>query len=330
MMKPCRYYVPETESEAAFEGEGLSFDEEIELSKKILAGEAAKCEISENDSLKEKLGQIILDGEQAYERLVLANAPRAMKIAASTWKKNPFGLNDIDDYRQTAMKVICVCARTYDWQMGCRFGTYVHRSLQNEMMRENARSGYAIRIPEEDLCRLNAVKRQKEADHFAGLDEKERNSANRLLSACSVSKSLEEPVNSEDADTEFGETLADPEAVSAEMIEKEIFDHLQIMKLQEALAALPEEERNLLKGRMGFDGDPQPLKAFVGVYAQSISGVQKKLQKAEKHLREIFNSLPEGRLDGFINVFREQDTENIGRSLCRPPVVFEPLLCSAL
>lgn len=295
-MNKCTYCVSETDSTAAFDREELSFEKEIELSKRILAGNMAKRELLENDALQENerssLNEVVRDGYMAYEQLVLANIPRAMKIAMETWKKNPFGLNDIDDYRQTAMKVICVCAWTYDWQNGSRFGTYVHNSLKNEMIRENARTGYAVRISENDLCRLNVMKRRKKDKEFSDVDKNIRISIEKLIASCSFSKSLEEPVSDEDSDIEFGETIADQSAITAEMIEEEIIEHVKISKLKEALAALPEDERTLLKGRMGFEGEPQPLKAYVGVYAKSISGVQKKQIAAEKHLREIYKSLP--------------------------------------
>ena len=305
-MRESTNILSDNDSTAAFDCEGLSFEQEIDLSKKILAGETAKRKLSENDALpeneRESLNDAINDGDRAYEQLVLANMPRAMKTALATWRKNPYGRNDINDYHQTAMKVICMCARTYDWRMGCRFGTYVHKSLKNEMMRENARTGYALRIPEEELCRLNTLRRQKDNGEINDLADKARKSAEKLLLSCSSSKSLEEPLNNEEADTEFGETIADPTAVTAQMIEEEITNCLQISQLKDALAALPEDEQVLLKGRMGFDGEPLPLKAFVGIYAKSISGVQKKQQAAEQHLKEIFSSLPEGRLDFLITL----------------------------
>ena len=43
---------------------------------------------------------------------------------------------------------------------------------------------------------------------------------------------------------------------------------------------------------MGFYGNPQPLKAFVGTAAKSISDVQKKQIAVVKHLRELYDSLP--------------------------------------
>lgn len=300
-MRKNAYFMPEAESPAVLKGEGLSFEEETALSKKILAGEAAKRELAGNSALgkneREALNDAVSDGEQAYERLVLANLPRAVKIAVSTWKKNPFGLNDVDDYRQTAMKVICTCARTYDWRMGCRFGTYVHNSLKNEMLRENARTGYALRIPEDELCRLNDLRRLKDKRKTDDLSGKAGKSAEKLLLSTGICRSLEEPVSPEEDDTEFGEMIADPKAVTAEMIEDDIIVRCRIAKLMDALAALPEDEQDLLRGRMGFDGDPRPLKAYVGVYAGSVSGVQKKQLAAEKHLKEIYEGLPEGRPD---------------------------------
>ena len=45
---------------------------------------------------------------------------------------------------------------------------------------------------------------------------------------------------------------------------------------------------------MGFFGATQPMRAFVGTAAKSVSGVQKKQIAAEKHLRELYYSLPLG------------------------------------
>lgn len=304
MMKKNAYQMTENAGADAFSNEGLSFEEEIEFSKSILAGEAAKKKLAESDTLNEEernsLENAVRTGDQAYERLVMANVPRAMKAAFETFRKNPFGLNEIDDYRQTAMKVVCTCARTYDWKLGCRFGTYVQNSLKNEMVRENARTGYALRIPEENLCRLNALKQQKEGGKADRMEEKDRKSAEKLISLCMVSRSLDEPAGCDGSGMDFGEMIEDPNALTAEMIEDGIIDLLQTAKLMEALEALPEDEKELLKGRMGFEGDPLPMKAYVGIYAKSISGVQKKQKAAEKHLREVFFSLPEGRLD-FLN-----------------------------
>lgn len=65
-----------------------------------------------------------------------------------------------------------------------------------------------------------------------------------------------------------------------------------MLRLSMALEALPDDERNILKGRMGYFGEPQPLSSFVGTTAKSISGVQKKQIAALKHLRELYYGLP--------------------------------------
>ncbi len=286
-------------SAAAFDNEGLSFEEESKLSKMILAGEKAKMILRDGNPLTDReaasLNSAVEAGEAAVEQLVLANLPRARKFAAETFRKNPFGINSLEDYEQTALKAICAAARSFDWRKGCRFGTYVHQFLRNEMVRENARVGYALRIPEDSLVRVSALKRavqagkKAEAAEAAGMSE---DAADKLLSACSVSRSLQDPVSTEEDDLEFGELLADSDAVSAEQIEERIVRGEMLMKLREALSALPEEERKLLLARAGVTGKPQPLKAFVGRYGKSTSGVQKKQIAAEKHLREIYFSLP--------------------------------------
>ena len=79
---------------------------------------------------------------------------------------------------------------------------------------------------------------------------------------------------------------------TAEQIEDNIENENRLLRLNRALEALPDDERNILKGRMGYYGEPQTLKSFVGTAAKSVSGVQKKQIAAVKHLRELYFSLP--------------------------------------
>lgn len=275
----------------------LNFDEEIELSKKIRAGEKAKEILAQGGFLSEEehdnLIFLITEGDLAFEQLVTANIPRAMKFANETWQKNQRGVNDIEDYRQTALKVICVCARTYDWEKGYRFSTYAHRCLQHEMLRENARTCYALRVPEENLMQYSRLKQEASASGSSGADIS-RGISNKLMTACSPYISLQSSSDREGSEDEFGEFLPDPEAMTAEQIEDKIVNEGRMQRLIKALEALPEDEKNFLKERMGFFGAPQPMRAFVGTAAKSVSGVQKKQIAAEKHLRELYYSLPLG------------------------------------
>lgn len=291
----------ETETGAAFcsRQEYLSAEEEAELSRRILAGEAAKKVLAEcgdlSDSKLRELRKTAEDGAQAYEQLVLANEPRAVKFAMQTWKKNGNGLDSFEDYKQTAMKVICQCARTYDWRLGSRFGTYVHQSLNHEMLRENGKMGYELRVPEEILPQISALKSliaekgRAEAEETLGLSGKD---ADRLLLAVSIGLSLQAPVGEEEDGTDLGDLIPDRDIQSAEEICERIDLEQQIRRLMEALMTLPEEERMLLRRRMGFDGEPLPMRAFVGITAASVSGVQKKQIAAERHLRKIYENLP--------------------------------------
>ncbi len=283
----------------AYSRKYLTREEETALSKLILAGEEAKKELSENKTLQDDeltaLAETVKNGEAAWEHLVLANSRRAMKFAADTRKKNPFGLNDIEDYYQAAMRVICVCARTFDWRKKCRFSTFVHLCLQNEMLRENARTGYALRIPEHSLNQLSSLKKNAETMNMAdaaadaGMTQ---DAAEKLLLMCKTGKSLQAPLDAEEPDTEFGDMLPDPYAVTSEDIEDRIELEEKLARLALAFCFLSEDEKTLLRGRMGFDGTVLPMRAFVGTIAESVSGVQKKQLAAQKHLREIYESLP--------------------------------------
>ncbi len=266
----------------------LNFDEEIMLSKKIQAGNEAKEILRQGNLLSEEekinLNSLVEDGELAFGQLVEANVPRAMKFAYETWQKNKFGVNDLEDYQQTALKVICTCARTFDGNKGFRFGTLAHNCLQHEMLRENAKTCYALRIPEESLMQLSSVKQNAEAPVCRDPE--------KLIAACSPCISLQAPLAKDGSDEEFGDILPDSRAVTAEQIEDRIENENRLVRLNKALEALSDDERLLLKGRMGFFGEQQTLKSFVGTAAKSVSGVQKKQIAAVNHLRELYFSLP--------------------------------------
>ena len=266
----------------------LNFEEEIMLSKKIQAGNEAKEILNLGNLMSEeefqKLTILVEEGELAFGQLVEANVPRAMKYAYETWQKNKFGVNDLEDYQQTALKVICTCARTFDWNKGFRFGTLAHNCLKHEMLRENAKTCYALRIPEESLMQLSTVKQNPETSVCKDSD--------KLIAACSSYISLQSPLGKEGSEEEFGDILPDTRALTAEQIEEKIDEENNRLRLAKALEAMSEDERNILKGRMGYFGEPQLLKSFVGTAAKSISGVQKKQETALKHLRELYFSLP--------------------------------------
>ena len=273
----------------------LDFEEEKVLSKKILAGEKAKRILNGNPALQKDerniLESSVREGELAYEHLVESNVPRAMKFAYETWLKNQSGLNALEDYQQAAMEIICVCARLYDAEKGYRFGTFAHNCLKHEMLRENAKTAYAIRVPEEQLMLLGKAGMNK---NNAGEGQTEPSAAApaKMLAVCGPCVSLQDPVKSNDADAEFGDILPDARALTAGQIEEQIDKEKLIDRLRTALESLPEDERNILKGRYGFYGEKMPMKAFVGTAAKSISGVQKKQQSAEKHLRDLYFNLP--------------------------------------
>ena len=266
----------------------LNFEEEIMLSKKIQAGNEAKEILNGGNQLsgeeRRNLNCLIEEGEAAFGQLVEANVPRAMKFAYETWLKNKFGVNDLEDYQQTALKVICTCARTFDWTKGFRFGTLAHHCLQHEMLRENAKTCYALRIPEESLMQLSTLKQNPETSVCRNSD--------KLIAACSPYISLQAPLGKDRSDEEFGDFLPDTRVETAEQIEDNIENENRLLRLNRALEALPDDERNILKGRMGYYGEPQTLKSFVGIAAKSVSGVQKKQIAAVKHLRELYFSLP--------------------------------------
>ena len=270
----------------------LNFEEEKLLSRKIQDGNKAEKILENSGSVSEgeriRLELLVNEGELAFQRLVEANVPRAMKFAYETWRKNRFGVNELEDYQQTAIRVICSCARTFDGEKGYRFGTLAHNCLQHEMLRQNARTCYALRVPEESLAQLSSAKQISESEGAAA----GRSAADKLIAACSSYMSLQDPFGNDGDDTELGDVIPDTDAVTAEQIEEQIDRDNSVRRLCKALDALSDDEKYILKGRYGFFGEDLRLKEFVGTAAKSISGVQKKQDAAVRHLREIYDSLP--------------------------------------
>ncbi len=270
----------------------LNFEEEKLLSRKIQDGNKAEKILENSGSVSEgeriRLELLVNEGELAFQRLVEANVPRAMKFAYETWRKNRFGVNELEDYQQTAIRVICSCARTFDGEKGYRFGTLAHNCLQHEMLRENARTCYALRVPEESLAQLSSAKQISESEGAAA----GRSAADKLIAACSSYMSLQDPFGNDGDDTELGDVIPDTDAVTAEQIDEQIDHDNSVRRLCKALDALSDDEKYILKGRYGFFGEDLRLKEFVGTAAKSISGVQKKQDAAVRHLREIYDSLP--------------------------------------
>lgn len=298
-MKKFDFYGTDLFAASRGAGRKLSFEEEQELSRRIHLGDAARkallCGKDLSDAERAEKQTLMEDGDAAYEQLVAANIPLAMKTAVKTWKLNSSGLNELDDYKQTAVKVICEAARTYDGRRGCRFSTWAYQQLMQEMVRENAMTVYALRIPEENLYKISRLKHGaenaplREAAADAGMTEC---AAEKLLASACVYKSLQDPYSAEDPGTLLGEMIPDGSALNAEEIGARIDREQAAAKLIAALTELPADEQSLLRGRMGFDGSIVPLRAYVGVFAESVSGVQKKQIRAENHLRELMGVLP--------------------------------------
>ena len=292
----------ETENNAIITRAGklLTAEEEIDLSKRILAGAAAKKALSRNGCLTEAeradLRRAAEDGEAAHEQLFTANIPLAKKIAYETWFNSPVSVNELEDYRQIAMLNLSEAARTFDWRYGCRFSTWAYKRISQAMLRENSRNGYLLRVPEDQLRRLSELKRLMETE---GIDKAaktlgmSREDADRLLLATNPGISLNAPVNADDPDIEFGDLFPDPCAMTIADIEEKIDLESDIRRLRAAMVLLPAAERELLEKRMGYHGEPMTLRELTGgIYGKTTGSVQKRQIKAESHLREIFNSLP--------------------------------------
>jgi RNA polymerase primary sigma factor len=114
----------------------LSRFEEIELSKRVAAGDAL-----------------------ARRRMVESNL-RLVVTIARTFRGR--GLDLLDLIQEGTVGLMSAVDR-YDWRRGTRFSTYAGWWIKHEIMHALAESGRTIRLPESMLNRLAAVRRAEAA-----------------------------------------------------------------------------------------------------------------------------------------------------------------------
>ena len=237
------------------------------------------------------------------KQLVLENIPLAWKIARETWSLNTVGLNDFNDYFQAALEVLCSCAYHYNPEYNASFGTYAYTCIKHRMILENAYSMYAFRIPEKKLYLIPGLKSGE--DGTAGSEsekktEKTLKKIRKLNMLAQKGKSLQEKINTEDGDLEFGEIVEDKNALTGADIEAQIDKTTMLAKLSIALKMLTPEEQAILSCRYGLDGKVLTIAQLAAIYAVKPERMYKKQLAAQRNLRKIIESLTQADVEKFM------------------------------
>jgi RNA polymerase primary sigma factor len=152
----------------------------------------------------------------------------------------------------------------YEWRRGFKFSTYATWWIRQGIQRALASKTREIRIPENvvDLER-RVVRAERELSLRLGREPTEAEiaeeaaiSTDRLEDLRQVARavtSLDRPVG-ESADTPLGELLPAAGAGPEEVVSVSLSEQ----KLREAVAALPDLERQVVALRYGMNGDGEP------------------------------------------------------------------------
>ena len=230
--------------------------EEIELAKRIEKGDLAAKERMINSNL----------------RLVVANARR--------YQGQGLALGDLI---QEGMLGLIRAVEKFDWRKGFRFSTYATLWIRQAIQRGLENTSRTIRLPVHVAQRSRKVGRiERELTTRLGHEPSDEEIAQAadlpLADVIEIRKadravvSLDKPVGDE-GDTSFGDLLA----IETAPVDEEVHEAISSQTLLEAIAELPEQERNVIEMRFGA-GDQEP---------QTLSQAGRKLGVSTERARQI-------------------------------------------
>jgi RNA polymerase primary sigma factor len=234
----------------------LTAEEEIELAKRIEKGDLA-----------------------AKDRMINANLRLVISVAR---KYQGQGLA-LGDLIQEGMLGLIRAVEKFDWRKGFRFSTYATLWIRQAIQRGLENTSRTIRLPVHVAQRSRKVGRiERELTTKLGHEPSDEEIAEvadlPLAEVVEIRKadravvSLDKPVG-DDGDTSLGELLS----LETRAVDDEVADNLRSQTLLDAIADLPDAERNVIEMRFGA-GDQEP---------QTLSQAGKKLGVSTERARQI-------------------------------------------
>ncbi len=240
----------------------LSVEEEINLAKKIEAGNSARLKLTRlngNGTPEEykHLKELLSDGETAREHLIKANTRLVVSIAKRYIGRGVPFLDLIQEGNLGLMKAV----RKYEYQRGFRFSTYATWWIRQTITRAIADQGRTIRVPVHMVDRIRQIYRTShELEQTLGrvptteeLADEMGHSAKKvdwMLRVSWLPLSLESPINEDGEETELGMFVEDTITPSPS---QSAYTKLLSEKIEDVLDTLPPREARILKLRFGLE-----------------------------------------------------------------------------
>jgi RNA polymerase primary sigma factor len=244
----------------------LTAEEEVELAKRIEAGDQA-----------------------AKDRMINSNL-RLVVFVAKKYQNQGLGLLDLI---QEGVLGLIRATEKFDWRKGFKFSTYATWWIRQAIGRALQNQARTIRIPvhvtererkiekaERDLAEgLGRPPTEEEVAEAAKVSLKQ---LREVREAARIVTSLDKPVG-EEADTGLGDLIV----TGPHGLEEEVHVSLRQEHLRKAVAALPDREQRVIRLRYGIDGgEPQTLEKIAGELGLSRKRVRDIESKALMRLEE--------------------------------------------
>ena len=242
----------------------LTGEEEVDLSKRLEAGEEAKRRITAAEAGEEQMSEadlaafaaVLADGEEARHQLIEANVRLVVSIAKRYRKRGMAFLDLIQEGNMGLMRAV----EKFDHRRGFKFSTYATWWIRQAITRAIADQGRTIRIPVHMVEYMNKVSRvqrqlmqelgrEPTVEEIAERSELPESRVREVQRIRHDTISLEQPVADGD-DFSLSDVLEDEGAVmpadaAALVLQKEA--------VAKALNELSEREQLIMRLRYGLE-----------------------------------------------------------------------------